>query len=88
MDFEWDDDKAEANWRKHRVSFEEAVRVFDDPCQFNFEDNSVRYEDRFNVVGMMRGRLVTVTYTIRGDKYRIVSARGAEPHEKRKYHEI
>ena len=34
------------------------------------------------------GRMLFVTYTMRGDIVRIISARGAEPHEKKKYHEI
>jgi uncharacterized DUF497 family protein len=36
---------------------------------------------------MVDGRLLFVAYTIRNDTIRIISARGAEPHEKRKYHE-
>jgi uncharacterized DUF497 family protein len=44
-------------------------------------------EDRFVILGMVDGRLLFVAYTIRNDTIRIISARGAEPHEKRKYHE-
>ena len=36
---------------------------------------------------MVEGRLLYVAYTMRGDVIRIISARGAEPHEKRRYHE-
>jgi hypothetical protein len=43
---------------------------------------------RFSAIGMVDGRVLFVNYTIRGDVIRIISARGAEPHEKRKYHEI
>ena len=87
MDFEWDDDKAEANWRKHRVSFDEAARVFDDPMVFE-RDDPERNEQRSNAIGLVEGRLLFVVYTMRGDVCRIVSARGAKPHEKRQYHEV
>ena len=37
---------------------------------------------------LVAGRMLFVTYTMRGDVIRIISARGAEPHEKRRYHEV
>jgi len=45
-------------------------------------------ELRFNAIGLVDGRMLFVTYTMRSDVVRIISARGAEPHEKRKCHEI
>jgi uncharacterized DUF497 family protein len=45
-------------------------------------------ELRFNAIGLVDGRMLFVTYTMRGAVVRIISARGAEPHEKRKYHEL
>jgi uncharacterized protein len=39
-------------------------------------------------LALAHGRMLFVTYTMRGDVVRIISARGAEPHEKRKYHEV
>jgi uncharacterized DUF497 family protein len=39
-------------------------------------------------IGLVDDRMLFVTYTMRGDVVRIISARGAEPHEKRKYHEV
>ena len=44
-------------------------------------------EDRFTIIGVARGRLLFVAYTMRGEIIRIISARGAEPHEQREYHE-
>jgi uncharacterized DUF497 family protein len=43
---------------------------------------------RFSAIGLVDGRMLFVVYTMREDVVRIISARGAEPHEKRKYHEI
>jgi uncharacterized DUF497 family protein len=62
--------------------------VFLDPCVIEFEDRDATGELRFNAIGLVDGRMLIVTYTMRSDVVRIISARGAEPHEKRKYHEI
>ena len=87
-DFEWYERKAAENDRKHRVSFEVARYVFDDRAAIEEPDNREDYgEDRFNIIGMVRGRLFFVTYTIRETKYRLISARRAMPHEKKRYHE-
>jgi uncharacterized DUF497 family protein len=59
-----------------------------DPYVIEFDDLDAVGELRFNAIGLVDGRMLFVTYTMRGDVVRIISARGAEPHEKRKYHEI
>jgi uncharacterized DUF497 family protein len=59
-----------------------------DPYFIEFDDRDVVGELRFNAIGLVEGRVLFVTYAIRGDVVRIISARGAEPHERRKYHEI
>ena len=53
-----------------------------------FDELDATDEMRFNAIGQVDGRMLFVTYTMRGTVVRIISARGAEPHEKRKYHEI
>ena len=89
MDFEWHDAKAAKNFRKHKVDFETASRVFLDKMRIEYDDdNDVDDEVRTNVIGIVDGRMLHVTYTMRDDICRIISARGAEPHEKRRYHEI
>ena len=88
MDFEWDGAKERANQKKHRVDFRTAAKVFLDPNVIEFDDFGAAGELRFNAIGLVDGRMLYVTYTMRGDVVRIISARGAEPHEKRKYHEI
>ena len=88
MDFEWDDAKAAANKSKHAVDFKTAARVFLDPFLKEREDDSKRGEQRLNAIGMVDGRILFVVCTMRGDVYRIISARGAKPHEKRQYHEV
>ena len=44
-------------------------------------------EDRYSVIGMVENRLLLVAYTLRDDRIRIISARLAEPYERRQYHE-
>ena len=58
------------------------------PYVIEFDDLDASGELRFNAIGLVDGRMLFVTCTMRDDVVRIISARGAEPHEKRKYHEI
>jgi hypothetical protein len=88
MNFEWDSSKKRVNLRKHGIDFRIAARVFLDPHMIEFDDLHASGELRFNAIGLVDNRMLFVTYTMRGDTVRIISARGAEPHEKRKYHEI
>jgi uncharacterized DUF497 family protein len=88
MDFEWNSAKELANRKKHGVDFRMAAKVFLDPYLIEFDDLDANGEPRFNAIGLVDGRMLFVTYTMKGDIVRIISARGAEPHEKRKYHEI
>jgi uncharacterized DUF497 family protein len=88
MDFEWDAAKETANRKKHGIDFRTAAKVFLDPYVIEFDDIGAAGEVRFNAIGLVAGRMLFVTYTLKGDVVRIISARGAEPHEKRKYHEI
>jgi hypothetical protein len=88
MDFEWDPAKEQANRKKHKVGFRTAAKVFLDPYVIEFDDIDANDELRFNAIGLVDGRMLFVTYTLRGDIVRIISARGAEPHEKRRYHAV
>lgn len=86
--FEWDDKKAAANARKHAVSFDMARDVFKDPFAIDELDERSEYgEVRYVTTGMVEGRLLFVAYTMRGERIRVISARGAEPHEQRRYSE-
>ena len=86
--FEWDERKAAENDAKHGVTFETARVAFTDPFAIDWLDRSEDYgEDRFAIVGMVEGRLIIVVYTLRGEKIRLISARRAEPFERRRYHE-
>jgi uncharacterized DUF497 family protein len=92
MDFEWDADKAALNLRKHRVSFEDAARVFLDPNRIEtFDGRDAHGEDRWKTVGLVEPALLAVVYTVRGedgDVIRLISARKADAHERAQYREI
>jgi uncharacterized DUF497 family protein len=86
--FEWDDTKAAANYAKHGVTFDAARDVFKDAFAIEQADDRQNYgEERWIILGMARERLLSVAYTVRGDRIRIISARTAEPYERREYHE-
>ena len=87
-EFEWDAVKAAQNEADHGVTFEMARGVFKDPFAIEFLNDRENYgEDRYVIIGMVSNRLLFVAYTMRGEAIRIISARGAEPHERRQYHE-
>jgi uncharacterized DUF497 family protein len=86
--FQWDDHKAAENYAAHGVRFEAAREVFRDPFALEWLDDREPYgEDRYVILGLVDNRLLYVAYTLRADTIRIISARGAEPHERRQYHE-
>jgi uncharacterized DUF497 family protein len=87
MRLEWDPKKAEQNLRKHSVSFDEAVTVFYDPLSATFDDpdHSVG-EHRYITIGFSsRDRLLVVGYTERGAVLRIINARAATTHERKRH---
>lgn len=87
-DFEWDDAKASANLARHGVSFFTARQVFNDPFAFEKLDDRMNYrEDRFVTTAPVEGRMLSVTWTGREERIRIISARFATAQERRLYHD-
>jgi uncharacterized protein len=90
LKFQWDEEKAESNLKKHNLSFDEASTVFADPLAklFYDEDHSTA-ETREIIVGhSVLGRLLLVSFTERGrDLVRIISARVATRKERKDYEE-
>jgi uncharacterized protein len=92
MRFEWDEKKSRANREKHRISFETAIEVFEDPLADVVRDPSVSAEERFRIVGRLKNLFVVLvvhTYRVQGGEevIRIISARKATPRERRVYEE-
>lgn len=80
MHFEWDDDKSQRNVKKHRVSFEQAQEIFDDPRAVPFEDleHSSDQETRYVMIGMSSIGLLFVSFSCGAEVVRLISARRAE----------
>jgi hypothetical protein len=87
--FEWDPLKAEANIRKHGVTFDEASTVFGDPLNLLMADPDHSLdEERFLLLGMSnRRKLLVVAFAERPPRTRLISARRATRHERRRYEE-
>lgn len=89
MKFEWDLAKADANERKHGVTFDEASTVFGDELSVTGRDltHSIG-ENRSVTIGLSsQGRVLVVSHTDRGAVVRVISARPATRKEKRIYEE-
>lgn len=89
MDFEWDQQKAQANLDKHGVTFEEAQTVFADPLAVIFDDQAHSiHEPRELIIGhSQQGRLLLVSFTERPQAIRIISTRLATRKERQDYEE-
>ncbi len=85
MRFEWDEAKNQANIRKHGIDFSNAKEIFYGDTVERIDRRRYR-EVRYNALGMYRGHVLHVTYTIRGEHYRLISARKAQKHEQRIYY--
>jgi uncharacterized DUF497 family protein len=85
-DFEWDEGKRAANLAKHGVDFVRASRVFSGEIIERIDDRVDYREIRIGCLGEIEGRVYAVTYTWRGDKRRIISARKANERETQLYY--
>lgn len=85
-EFEWDPAKARSNFVKHKVSFEAAQLAFNDVFALeHFYLVADPPEPRYVLTGMAKGVLLTVVYTERHNRIRIISARKATRNEQREY---
>jgi uncharacterized protein len=84
--FEWDDDKARRNLAKHKVSFEVARTAFADMnAMEEFDHEHSDDEDRWLRTAMTSGGVVVVSYVMRENRLRLISARKANQHEQQTY---
>ena len=89
MSFVWDEEKDRRNVAKHKISFAEAITVFDDSLfVIAADDDHSLAQKRFIILGeSTRGRLLVVGYAERGKDTRIINARKATPKERKNYEE-
>jgi uncharacterized protein len=87
MQFEWDPEKANANESTHGVSFLEASEVFDDDHSSSVPDpDHSEDERRYLIFGVSKGgKYLVVSYTERGDRIRLISARPMTSRERKAY---
>lgn len=86
MRITWDPDKAEINFKKHKIRFSDAEMVLYDPFAMTLEEHVVATEQRFVTVGSDAvGRTIAVVFSYRNDTIRLISARKATPKERRQY---
>ena len=87
MNYQWDEQKAASNLRKHSVDFADAVSVFADELAITVE-NQGSTEERYVMLGLDAfGRVLVVVYTLRESEIRIISARKATRTERQQYTE-
>ncbi len=87
MKFEWDENKAAKNLRKHGISFNDAIKVFDDINAVDSIDKShSENEVRFNIIGLCdRGLIFVVFAEVRFNVIRLISARRTTKFEEKIY---
>jgi uncharacterized DUF497 family protein len=92
LSFHWDRRKASENERKHRISFEEAKSAFlDENARVIPDPEHSEDEERFVLLGLsIKLRLLVVVHAYREDDevIRIISARKADPSERKQYAEF
>jgi uncharacterized DUF497 family protein len=86
LEFEWNPEKAQANLLKHGVPFLMACEVFKDGSRLEHADVSGDYgEERWIVLGRVGQKILSVVYTQRGQRIRLIYARRADRNEQRCY---
>lgn len=84
--FEWDEQKRRRTLAERGIDFVDVLAVFNAPQRVEFEDTRKDYgERRFVILCPLEGGLFHVTYTLRGEVRRIISARKANQRERRIY---
>jgi uncharacterized DUF497 family protein len=86
VEFVWNNEKARANRRKHRVDFEDAAQIFREPvvAQVQFKEG----EDRWQAIGTAKGGEFVVVFTETEGTCRIISAWRADKRARKFYYEI
>mgnify|MGYP001608841903 CR=1 FL=1 len=82
--FDWDEGNIGKNWDKHQVSPFECEEVFfNKPLIAANDEKHTKNEERYVVLGITRReRLLSIIFTIRGNKIRVISARDMNKKER------
>lgn len=84
----WDEAKRKANLKKHGLDFKDAYLIYENPEKCTYEasrDDEYRLMDI--ALAVIKGRLLTLVYTERGEDVRVISFRNASREERKRYEE-
>ena len=81
----WTEEKRQRNIRKHGIDFVGAEAIFDQPMVTQEDDREAYGEQRFKSLALLKGRVVVVVWTARGNDVHFISIRKAERHEQKTY---
>jgi uncharacterized DUF497 family protein len=85
MEFKWNEKKPRANILDHGFDFVDAKEVFKG-FTFTIEDDRFDYgEERFITLGLLKGTVVVIAHTEKGNEVRVISMRKATKHEQKIY---
>ena len=89
--FEWDEEKSELNKKVHGLDLKEATEVFKDPDRVPaIDEGHNQEEERFYMIGLVKGKVATIRFTYRGTYVRLIGAgywrKGRKIYEKEKKH--
>lgn len=89
--FEWDEEKSDLNKKLHGLDFKEATEAFKDPDRILATDDAhSQEEERFYLLGLVKGKVATIRFTYRGNIVRLIGAgywrQGRKIYEKEKKH--
>jgi uncharacterized protein len=85
MDVEFDPAKRDETLEKRGLDFADAIRVIESPNITVMDDRFAYAEVRYITFGKLSGRLIVVVWTVRNDRYRIISMRKANDREQKRF---
>jgi hypothetical protein len=86
MKYSWDEDKNRKNIERHGIAFKDALKIFEGKTLEQEDDRFEYGEIRIYAIGIVSALEIVVIYTDKdNNERRIISARKAEPHERRAY---
>ena len=88
FEFQWDEGNGLKNFTKHGITREQSEQVFFNPYVLKPDKRHSNREDRFNLIGKTdSGKVLFMSFTVRSNKIRIISARPADKKERKTYEE-
>ncbi|MGA3135130.1 MAG: BrnT family toxin [Terracidiphilus sp.] len=84
--FVWDEAKRKSNLKKHGLDFRDAHLVYNNPDKCTYDSSRADERRLLDIaVAVIRGRLLALIYTERGDDVRVISFRPASREEREQY---